>query len=314
MAPELLSPLAGHLWPAAAVALAGLAALCAWLALDTLWTALARAGARPRTRVARYAAGARPDAAQRIGERLAGSGLFGQGPARRLGRWCQWANLDKAEPRDHANPAQVLGRCLLFGVPVACLGLPLQAWWMAPVGLVAALLPLVRVRETGAANVRRLRRSLPELLALMAGEVEVGTSLAQALAHAAGWGVPAAPLIEAAIAAAAAGDTPLFSRLGDGGAGRPGTLLQGADAFGDRDWRNLVQTLDAANQQGGGQASMQELASHLSTRTKQELMEASEKLEDRLLLPLIICFFPVMLSVSVLPMAMPLLDLFKIGP
>ena len=310
MAPELLSPLTPHLWPAAAVVLAGLAGLCAWFGLNTLWTALARA--RPRTRVARYAAGARPDAAQRIGARLAERA--GAGPIRRLGYWCAWANLEKADPRDHANPAQILGRCVLFGVPVAALGLPLQAWWMPLIGLAAALLPLVRVREAGSASVRRLRRSLPELLALMAGEVEVGTALSQALAHAAGWGLPAAPLIAAAVAAAAAGDDPLFSRAANGGTGRAGTLRQGADAFGDRDWRALVMTLDTANQQGGGQTAMHELASHLATRTKAELMEAGEKLEDRLLLPLVICCFPVMLSVSVLPMAMPLLDLFRLAP
>ena len=312
MAPELLTPLTPHLWPAAAILLAGLAGLCAWLGCNVLWTAVSRARARPRTRVARYAAGARPDAAQRIGTRVVAR--VGQGPIRRLEHWCSWANLEKADAADHTNPAQVLGRCVLFGVPVAALGLPLQAWWLPLIGLVAALVPLTRVQAAGTANVRRLRRSLPELLALMAGEVEVGTSLPQALTNAAGWGVPAAPLISAAVAAAAAGDDPLFSRAANGGAGRPGTLLQGADAFGDRDWRALVITLDGANQQGGGQAAMQELASHLSTRIKAELMEAGEKLEDRLLVPLVVCCFPVMLSVSVLPMVMPLLDLFKLSP
>ena len=309
MSPEIPATLSSYAWPAAALALAGLASLCAWLAGDALWQAAARA--RPRARAEHFAGGGGGGAAERIGARVVGSALFGPGPGQRLAFWCHQVNLERPEG-SQVNPAQVVGQSVLYGVPVACLALPLQSWHMLVLGAVAALVPILRVQEAASASVRRLRRSLPELLSLMAGETEVGTPLETALAHAVAWGVPTAPLIGAALGEEAAGDTPLFSRLKSGGGSEPGTLLQGADTLGSRDWRSVVLTFDSIAQQGiGGSSAMQELAGHLATKAKQELMESSEKLEDRLLLPLVICFFPVLLAVSVVPMAAPLLDMFK---
>lgn len=309
MSPELIPILSPYVWPTAALLLAGLAAFCIWLILDALWQVAARP--RPGARSEHLAGAAGGAAAERIGARVVASALFGPGPGQQLTYWCRQVNLER-DPDNQVNPAQVMGQTVLYGVPIAFLALPLQSWWMLVLGTCAALVPILRVREAASGSVRRLRRSLPELLALTAGETEVGTPLETALANAVTWGVPAAPLISAALGEEAAGETPLFSRLKTGGGSDPGTLLQGAGKLGNRDWRGVVLTFDAVSQQGiGGSTAMQDLAGHLATKTKQELMESSEKLEDRLLLPLVICFFPVLLAVSVVPMAVPLLDTFR---
>ena len=309
VAPADLAPLA---WDFAALCLGALCGLCAGLVLNGLWLASAQV-LRPASRVERYAAARRADRTRRLGERIAASPLLGPGPRRTLDHWCRWRNLGTAED-ERIDPAHILGQAVLYGAPVAALALPLQSWVMLLMALVAALVPAMRVRDTGLRNRKDLRRSLPELLALVAGELEVNTPLEQALRSAVGWGSPAGPLIAAAVTTASAGETPLFTRFATDAAAapaQPGTLLAGADEFGDSDWRSVVLAFDSVAAQGvNGPESLQQLADHLVTATKQELEETSEKLEDRLLLPLVICFFPVMLSLTVLPMALPLTRLF----
>ena len=63
-----------------------------------------------------------------------------------------------------------------------------------------------------------------------------------------------------------------------GGPSQSGTLLQGANALGDRDWRGVVLTLDSIAQQGiGASEALQELATFLATKAKREIMESSRK-------------------------------------
>ena len=301
------------LWPLAALLLGLAAALLTHLLLGALLTTLARQRQR-RSRVQRYLVQRNVNRLEQVGEAFAqaAEGL-GLRPLQGLERLCRLRNLTEP-PEKHQTSGYVLGLGLLLLLPALALLLVLQDLLLVPVGLALAALPLLSVRSAAGRNRKKLRRSLPELASLLAGEAAVSTPLEEALTRAATWGAVSAPLISEAVTRArtAAAAAALFSRVSDGGqTQRLGTLAVVATEFGEESWRSFTLQLDAIALQGVGvPAALQRMAAHMVTENRAELEEAAEKLEDRLMLPLIICFMPAVLIITIVPLAIPIMESF----
>ena len=295
-------------WELLALGVALLGALEVGLLAGLLWYLLQEQH-RGRQLWQRYLTPAGNSRLEQVGDALARLPL--PEPQQRLQYLCRWRNLDLPRAQ-HVTPALVLGQTLLYSLPLVALGLLLQQLPLVGTGLALGVLPLARVHNLAMRNRTVLRRSLPELLTLLAGEVEVGTPLEEALHRAASWGSPAAPLLAAALTRAGQDNIPLFSQLSGGGRQqRRGALLAVATEFGAADFREVAQQLDAVAGQGAGSAAaLQRLSGHLITGVKQEMLAATEKLEDRLMVPLIIFFMPALLSITLLPMMIPIFGAF----
>jgi len=308
----LLSDLQAAAWPLYALGLA----LGGTVLTHALGHALLTAGARRRqrrSRVRRYLVQRRVDRLEQLGTAVVqAAGGLGLRPVHALERLCRLRNLT-APPAQHQTPGHVLGRSLLLSLPLLALLLLLQELLLLPALLGAGAVPLLRVRARALRNRRQLRRSLPELASLLAGEAAVGTPLEEALARAATWGAVSAPLIEAAVTRSrtTAGES-LFSRVAGGGETQQlGALAQGAAEFGEESWRAFALQVDAIALQGVYVSqALQRMAAHLVTESRAELQEAAETLEDRLLLPLILCFMPALLAITLVPLAVPILAAF----
>ena len=309
---DLFSGLQTTLWPLLALAMALGSALVAYLLLSALLAAMARQQ-QHRSRVQRYLVQRNVNRLEQMGEAFAqaAEGL-GLRPLQAVDRLCRLRNLTEP-PERHQTPGYVLGLGLLLLLPLLALVLVLQEPLLVGAGLGLAAVPLLSVRSAANRNRKRLRRSLPELASLLAGEAAVSTPLEEALTRAATWGAVSAPLItEAVTRARTTGASALFSRVSEGGqTQRLGTLALGATEFGEEAWRSFVLQLDAIALQGVGvPTALQRMAAHMVTENRAELEEAAEKLEDRLMLPLIICFMPAVLVITTVPLAIPIMESF----
>ena len=251
---------------------------------------------------------------EQVGEAFAqaAEGL-GLRPLQGLERLCRLRKSDRT-PAETPDVRLCAGSGRLLLLPALALLLVLQDLLLVPVGLaLAAPAPAQRAFRGRAQS--QETAPLPARTGVPAGRRSCGQ-------YPAGRGVDPGrhlggrfrPLISEAVTRArtATSAAALFSRVSDGGqTQRLGTLAVVATEFGEESWRSFTLQLDAIALQGVGvPAALQRMAAHMVTENRAELEEAAEKLEDRLMLPLIICFMPAVLIITIVPLAIPIMESF----
>lgn len=183
---------------------------------------------------------------------------------------------------------------LAFLLPLMNADVPVL--WFAP--LLAAALPLVQVRDAGQKTKKRAVRSVPELAALVAAEMAANTPAEAALADALKLPGPLSDLLHAAQARSSQTGRPLLSHASGQAAGMTqfGTLREIFEETGVPALRAFAVQLDLAASTGvEGATRMQELSQTLADEYRQQVLEATEKLDDTLSLQVALFYFAPML-------------------
>ena len=170
------------------------------------------------------------------------------------------------------------------------------ALWFAPV--LAVALPLTQVRDAGQKAKKRAVRGVPELAALVAAEMAANTPAEAALEDALKLPGPLSGLLHAAKARSSQTGRPLLSHTSGQAAGmsQVGTLREVFEEAQVPALRAFAVQLDLAASTGvEGAARMQELSQTLADEYRQQVMEATEKLDDTLSLQVALFYFAPML-------------------
>lgn len=175
------------------------------------------------------------------------------------------------------------------------------AFWFAPV--LTAALPLLQVRDAGQKAKKRAVRAVPELAALVAAEMAANTPAEAALADALKLPGPLSGLLHSAQARSSQTGRPLLSHAAGQAAGMTqfGTLREVFEETGVPALRAFAVQLDLAASTGvDGALRMQELSQTLADEYRQQVMEATEKLDDALSLQVALFYFAPMLGLILL--------------
>lgn len=218
------------------------------------------------------------------------------------GDYLRWAQRDGQFLGD--NLGTLVFRALAYGA--LALILPLldpetPALWFVPV--LAAALPLMQVRNAGLKAQKRAVRAVPELAALVAAEMAANTPAEAALADALKLPGPLSELLHAAQARSSQTGRPLLSHASGQAAGMTqfGTLREVFEESRLPALRAFAVQLDLAASTGvEGALRMQELSQTLADEYRQQVMEATEKLDDTLSLQVAMFYFAPMLMLILL--------------
>lgn len=201
----------------------------------------------------------------------------------------------------------VLGRCLLYGVAIAVVGLLLKQPMLLVGALLGAVLPIMRVRSDAEKARLRLELQLPEAAILMAAELGAATPPEQAFSRAIGLGGPLAVILQQALTASQNSNRPLFGR---------GRITQGTLKETVRMWRlprlnALASQLDlVANKGTDGAVLMNDYAAAASREYREFLKVQVAQLEGKLLLPqAVFVFIPFIIAVCA-PIFMSIMQAF----
>ena len=234
---------------------------------------------------------------EQIGERLLKLEIFRSVD---VDRHLRWIALEEEPP----SVARLLGMAVTMGAAGAAaalmLGIPalfiLAAAWFA--------FPFVRVRSRANKVRDRVRRSLPELAALMAAEIAAGRAPDRAFEQAAEWGGPLAALVRETVAAAARTNRPIFSR-----GAQKGVITHVFGRYDMPELRAFAGQLDQAASKGAaGVDLMVELARGQVLEYKARALAAAEQLDNRLAMPAVLFFFLPFIFVILYPLLLPILN------
>ncbi len=211
------------------------------------------------------------------------------------GEWAGW------------EPLTFLALCVVAGVGGFLGGLALLGGEIAAVVAagVAFYVPIVLLGSKSGKAVKGVRRGLPEVTQLLATEVATGSSLEQAMERVAK-GRSALSLWFRDSLRVARGRA-LFSPVGTD----DGMLRQQAKASGIKELHSLAVQLDAIYRQGtGGKELLSALAVAGASEYLAEVDRQAEGLPTKLVMPSTIFFFMPFTIAVILPVALPLLEMF----
>ncbi len=188
------------------------------------------------------------------------------------------------------------GYASLIGVPFLWLAVP-----------VLFFLPFLQVRSKANQVKKQVRRELPEMATLVAAEMAAGNSPDQALARTCELTGPLGQILARAVAESRTSGRPLFSRSRD---------IKGALVETLAEWR-LTELMAFASQldlvAGKGAAGpelMDNIARGLAREHRMRVMRAAEELESNLVLPATLFFFLPFVAAVMIPLMVPMLELF----
>ncbi len=201
-------------------------------------------------------------------------------------RWhFRWAQMNGA------YKGQTIGRILMIVLLYGTFGALLPLWNPAPVSflvpVLAAGMPLATLQRKGQQARQRAERAMPEVAVLVAAELAAGNAPEAALGRAAKLPGPLSVLIQAAIDATQESGMPLFSR-----GSTPGALKQVFDGADLPALRAFASQLDLVAERGvEGAELMSEIASSLAREYREQILEATEKLDGRLTMAVAVFYF-----------------------
>ena len=212
------------------------------------------------------------------------------------GEWKGWESLT------------FLALCVVAGVGGFLGGLALIGGTIGAVVCagVAFYVPIVLLNSKSGKAVKSVRRGLPEVTQLLATEVATGSSLEQAMERVAR-GRSALSLWFRDALRLARGRA-LFSPVGTD----DGMLRQQAKASGIKELHSLAVQLDAIYRQGtGGKELLSALAIAGASEYLAEVDRQAEALPTKLVMPSTVFFFMPFTIAVILPVALPLLEMFS---
>jgi hypothetical protein len=212
------------------------------------------------------------------------------------GEWTGWESLT------------FLALCVVAGVGGFIGGLALIGGTIGAVvsAGVAFYVPVVLLNSKSGKAIKSVRRGLPEVTQLLATEVATGSSLEQAMERVAR-GRNAISLWFRDTLRTARGRA-LFSPVGT----EDGILRGQAKASGVKELHSLAVQLDAIYRQGtGGKELLSALAVAGASEYLAEVDRQAEALPTKLVMPSTVFFFMPFTIAVILPVAMPLLEMFS---
>lgn len=234
---------------------------------------------------------------EQLGERLLKLRIFRSASAERHLRWIA---LEEPPP----SMARLLGMAITLAVMVAGAALLLGVPALFALAAICFAYPFVKVRSRANRVRDRVRRSLPELAALMAAEIAAGRAPDRAFEQAAEWGGPLAALVREVVAAAARSNRPVFSR----GAQR-GVITHVFGRYDMPQLRAFASQLDQAASKGAaGPELMVELARGQVLEYKARALANAESLDNQLAIPAVLFFFLPFIFIILYPLLLPVLN------
>ena len=180
--------------------------------------------------------------------------------------------------------------------------------WQMPIllalGGVGAIYPFIRQRAKVQRIQKRVERSLPELLTLMAAEMAAGLPADRALHSAAAFGGPLAGMIRIAVHESQQQRVPLFGR-----AHVPGTWRRVVDRYQLASLRAFAIQIEIAARKGtAGPELMASLSRSIILSYKDQALREVEKFESKLAVPSVLFFFLPLMVIVLTPLILPLMD------
>ena len=173
-------------------------------------------------------------------------------------------------------------------------------------GAIVAAYPFVQIHAESETAMRQVRRTLPEVAAMLAAELAAGSAVERAVALLATWPGPVGAVMREALEESRRTGRPLFSR----GAVR-GAFVERLSELGEPALATFASQVDLVASKGAaGAGLMASIASTLAQDYYGEVLIRSENLDNQLTVPAVLFFFLPLLVLIVVPLVLSALSSF----
>ncbi len=282
-----------------------LLAFCAYWAVKSTKITIGRSAA---SRLDTFAEKDPPGMIDRLGDFLASNlGLSLESWKYEL-RWAQIGGQYLTGSGTPKSVGTVLGQSVLFaGIGIAYI-LLFHAYGILYIAMVAVAAYYPYMTLKGRADTAResVKRSLPEAAAMIAAEMNAGSSIATAVERASTLPGSVGQILKAAVERARLDGALLFTQ-----SGIPGALVRQLGELKFAPLETFATRMDAVAERGTeGPQRMTELARDLAMEYQVTVARAAETLENKLLMPMTIFFFVPFLAAIFIPLMVNLLNTF----